>query len=195
LVYVKSPNDFTFKNDTVALASSLVEQKVYTKFKKQLWTLLLTAGPEGWIMLEAIARDSLVQEQKQEFECRQCVGNTLYKNTFPKKSGGCATVRLVVDIVESIKAENNTNIILFHPANSYNRLIDFIYRDENGHFHAFQVTLGQTHTANPTGIKELETKVGDPHRLSLYYLIPSDNFMTFVTTPVEPNRKGCKAST
>jgi hypothetical protein len=96
-------------------------------------------------MFEAIARESMAQEQKQEFECRKCVGTTndSYKSTFRKMLGGCASIRLVLgDIVEAAKAENNTNV-LFHSANRNNRLIDFIYRDEVGHFHAFQATLGK----------------------------------------------------
>ena len=94
-------------------------------------------------------------------------------------------MRLVGDIVESAKAENNMNVLL-HSANRNNRLIDFIYRDEVGHFHAFQATLRKTHPANQKAIHDLETKVGDPHLLSLYYLVPSDNFMGFVTKPAEP---------
>ena len=180
LAYVKSPNDNdTFEEDTVALASVLVEQKVYTKFKKKLWTLMLMDGPEGWKMFEAIARESMSTEQKQEFVCRPCVGkkNSLYNKTFRKMLGGCASMRLVGDIFESAKAENNMNVLL-HSANRNNRLIDFIYRDEVGHFHAFQATIRKTHPANQKDIHDLETKVGDPKRLSLYYLVPSDNFKT-----------------
>jgi hypothetical protein len=191
LAYVKSTDDDdTFKEDTVAFASPLVEQRTYTKFKKQLWTLMLTDGPEGWKMFEAIARESMSEEQKQEFECRKCIGtsNDSYKRTFTKRLGGCASIRLVGDIVESAKAENNTNV-LFHSANRNNRLIDFIYRDEVGHFHAFQATLGKTHTANQNDIHDLEAQVGDPKHLSLYYLVPSDNFTTFLTTPTEPTVK------
>jgi hypothetical protein len=192
LVYMKSPNDETFKKDTVVLASPLVEQKVYTKFKKQLWAVMLTAGPEGWKIIEAIARDSMVQEKKEEFLCRPCVGknNTLYDKTFTKMLGGCADIRLVLDMVEAAKAENNTNV-LFHSVDRYQKLIDFIYRDEKGHFHAFQVTLGQTHTANENDIEDLEAQVGDPKRLSLYYMVPGNNFKTFVTMKAKPKAK-CK---
>jgi hypothetical protein len=203
LAYVKSPNDndtvedvtfkdVTFEEDTVALASPLVEQEVYTKFKKQLWTLMFRNRQEGWKMFEAIARESMAQEEQEEFQCRQCVGrnNNAYRKPLTKKLGGCASIRLVCDIVESAKAENNTNV-LFHSANRNNRLIDFIYCDENGHFHAFQVTLQPKHTVNEEDIENLETKVGGPHRLSLYYLVPSDNFLGFVTKPAEP-KADCK---
>jgi hypothetical protein len=192
LAYVKSPNDDTFQVPTVVLASPLVEQKVYTKFKKQLWGRMLSAGPDGWKTFEAIARDSMVQEKKVKFKCRPCVGkkNPLYKKTFPKMLGGCASIQLVDDMVESAKAENNTNV-LFHSANRYQKLIDFIYRDEKGHFHAFQVTLRRKRTVNEKDIEDLEAQVGDPKRLSLYYLVPSDNFMTFVTTKAEP-KANCK---
>jgi hypothetical protein len=140
---------------------------------------MLTAGPEGWKMFEAIARDSMVQEKKEEFECRPWVGrsNPLYNMTLTKMLGGCANIRLVLDMVESAKAENNTNV-LCHSVDRYQKLIDFIYRDEKGHFHAFQVTLGQTRNANENDIEDLEAQVGDPKRLSLYYLVPSDNFKT-----------------
>jgi hypothetical protein len=192
LAYVKSPNDDTFHVPTVAFASPLVEQRTYCKFKKELWSVMLMAGPDRWKMFEAIARDSMVQEKKVKFQCRPCVGrkNRLYSKTFTKMLGGCANIRLVLDMVESAKAENNTNV-LFHTANRYQKLIDFIYRDEKGHFHAFQVTLGRKRTVNEKDIEDLEAQVGDPKRLSLYYLVPSNNFMTFVTTKAKP-KANCK---
>ena len=69
--------------------------------------------------------------------------------------GGCRSFRLVLDIVQAAK---ETPMVLFHSVDRSNPLIDFIYQDGKGIFHAFQVTLGLTHTANKTQIKMLEKK-------------------------------------
>jgi hypothetical protein len=94
-------------------------------------------------------------------------------------------IRFVVEIVEEAKKEENQNV-LFHSVNPAYKLIDFIYRDKNGHFHAFQATIGNDHMASEKAIKNLENKVGGGENLTLYYLIPSILFDGFVTGTVEP---------
>jgi hypothetical protein len=67
-------------------------------------------------------------------------------------------------------------------------LIDFVYKDTDDVFHAFQATVGATHTANVDAIVELEESVGDPGKLRLYYVVPSDRFPNFSTDPVNPRK-------
>jgi hypothetical protein len=69
-------------------------------------------------------------------------------------------------------------------------LIDFLYKDEDQHFHAFQVTLRPRHNAKVADIKQLENAVGDASKLSIYYAVPSEHFGTFVTAPVDPKEAG-----
>ena len=94
--------------------------------------------------------------------------------------GGCRKIRLVLDIVQAAKETPN---VLFHSLNPRYPLIDFLYRDEEGAFHAFQATIGNKHRADLTRIQELEQQVSEG-KLSLYFLVPSEKLKGFVTTPV-----------
>ena len=97
--------------------------------------------------------------------------------------GGCESMRQVGDIVKAAAATSN---VVFHSVNSRFPLIDFIYRDGNGFFHAFQATIGNEHSADPKEIQKLEEKVGGAEYLNLYYLVPGENFDSFVTKPANP---------
>ena len=103
----------------------------------------------------------------------------------------------MLDLVEAAKA---TQKVLFHSVDRANTLIDFLYQDENGAFHAFQATIAKTHRADPGSIKTLVDSVqgGDQSKkVSLYYLVPGNLYKTFVTNPVDPlkqlqNVKSCE---
>lgn len=96
-----------------------------------------------------------------------------------KKFNGCKEIRLVPCPVAAAKAKAG---VLYPSSNKQYELIDFIYKDTEGHFHAFKATLGRTHTASDNHIRELEAKVG-ADKLSLCYLVPSDTFQTFQIKP------------
>jgi hypothetical protein len=83
----------------------------------------------------------------------------------------------LVEAVEAAKAETGSKI-LFYPASKSNPLIDFLYKDEEHHFHAFQVTLRRRQDAKITDIKHLENAIGDVSKLSIYYAVPAFNFPT-----------------
>ena len=75
---------------------------------------------------------------------------------------------------------------LFHSVNPrYPGLIDFIYKDKAENVHAFQATLKMTQDADPKKIRELRKTLGKSP-LTLYYLVPAENFHGFVTDPVKP---------
>jgi hypothetical protein len=123
---------------------------------------------------------------KQDFSYRQNgqddKGDTI-------RLGGCERICLVVDPVVVATVENSfVSNVLFHSTNPFYKLIDFFYRDENGHYHAFQVTLAETHSSNADHIKLLEEATG-PSKVSLYYLVPSNNYNKFKTTPVSPRAR------
>ena len=83
-------------------------------------------------------------------------------------------------------------MVVFHSVKLSNRLIDFLYQDSDGHFHAFQATLAETHKANVDDIVNLERMLGGHRRLSLYYLVPEPRFDKFVTNPVDPRSEGAR---
>jgi len=102
--------------------------------------------------------------------------------------GGCNQIRLSTDILLAARSHPN---VVFHSTNPTYNLFDFIYQDKDGHYHAFQATMGRTHNANVSMIQDFVAKIGDANA-SLYYLVPTENFNTFVTSPVEPTVEKCK---
>jgi hypothetical protein len=97
----------------------------------------------------------------------------------------------VLDLVAVAAAKADIDSkILYCPANKSNALIDFLYKDEDQHFHAFQVTLRHRHNAKVADIKQLENAVGDASKLSIYYAVPSEHFRSFVRDPVDPKGTG-----
>ena len=88
-------------------------------------------------------------------------------------------------------------MLLFYSSDRRHPLFDFIYKDEKGHFHAFQATVGNTHSAKREHIQALERRVGGAAKLSLYYLVLPSKYDAFMTDPVDPriqSEKGHKAS-
>ena len=84
-----------------------------------------------------------------QLEAWSCVGSQssgYEKITLVTLEGG-DHLKVVSDIVENALNEKNVNV-LFHSVNPYNKLFDFVYQDDNGDLHAFQVTFRNEHTAN-----------------------------------------------
>jgi hypothetical protein len=123
--------------------------------------------------------------EAMNFTVRNCVGKTdpEYKMSSLLTLGGCKETRQVNDPVEAAKGMPD---ILFRPFNSSYPLIDFLYTNATGHFHAFQATIAFSHEAKSEGIKKLQEKVGGGSKLSLYYIVPEGRFDEFVTDPVNP---------
>ena len=103
--------------------------------------------------------------------------------------GGCRGIQQVTDIVLAARATPN---VVFHSVNTRYPLIDFLYQSGEGHFHAFQATIGATHTANQIKIKQLQRKVGGWEILTLYYLVQDKTFLNFATRPANPQTRGVK---
>jgi hypothetical protein len=176
-----SPSDFG-KKQVVAI-SPLVEDLICDRHMKILWKTMAQGKKFGWGIFAAYTRYLMLGER--ELECRRCVGkkDDRYYRTTKKTFGGCSSIELVTDIVA--EASQRWGVV-FHPVSASNVLIDFIYQDERNHIHAFQVTTGFEHKAKKKDIKKLTSSVADGKQLSLYFLVPSDNFLTFTTEPVEP---------
>ena len=186
-----------FEKKEVVVISALVAEKVYSKFMKKLWATMLDPQVNGWKIFEAYTRCLMATGTPKKLEGRPCVGKCKdeYKKPSSLTLGGCKEIRLGHNIVNAAKEDRN---VLFHSVDQSYELIDFLYQDDNGHFHAFQATLGKTHSANVAKIKELENAVGisvDPTiKLSLYYLVPGERFEKFVTDPANPREMGATCS-
>ena len=144
---------------------------------------------DGWKIFECYTRN-LLCEKPTLYDCKVCnykAANEEYHNLLL----GCNASALVADIVSAAKKTRNT---LFYSVNRSYPLIDAIYQDDQDAFHAFQVTVGLTHDADETLIANLEKDVGLENNLSLYYLVPSDNFAQFKTKPVYPTKDRTKGN-
>ena len=117
---------------------------------------------KGWRVFESYTRRLIAYGENQYFEYRSYYGGVERRgndnSTIPV--GQCSEIRLVVDVVENCIKHRN---VMFHSVNSNNPLIDYMYQDSEGHFHAFLVTTGMRHDATIQKIKELEEMVATKH--------------------------------
>lgn len=178
--YLSSEKDL-FDKASVVVISVEIAEKIRTKFMTYLWQMMKCADEGGWKIFEFYTRALMTKKEAGEYLCWE-IGK---KETSERNLilGGCKDIRQLPDIV---KAATKTKNVLFHSTQPWQKLIDFLYQDDNGQFHAFQATVAKEHTANPTTIMALEAAVGGANRLSIYYLVPSEHFKQFKTKPVDP---------
>lgn len=181
-----------FTSGVPIIISALAHEEVCNKYMTKLWNLVTSDKDRGPTIFEAYTRLQMtLPNQSRDFVARFCVGasDERYKEEIKVRLGGCLSIRLAVDIVG---AAMNCRGDLFHSTNKRYPLIDFIYQDSEGVLHAFQVTVGKSHIVDTTKVKSLQKKIeNDNSKLRLYYLVPAENFATFVTDPVKPNVSCC----
>lgn len=173
----------TFSKRRAVLVSSHVEQEIIFKHAKFLWQMMTREGPHGWRYFQRYTRRLMTNEGPIQFQVRPCTGKRSKEDPLRRALGGCTETREAMDLVEAARSVPN---VVFHSTDENYPLIDFIYRDEAGHFHAFQATTSKKHKAQVDLITNLEKQVGDPTKLTLYYLVPSHIFGGFVTRPADP---------
>jgi hypothetical protein len=67
----------------------------------------------------------------------------IYNATIWLDLAGCKSVEFVADMVDAAKGRAG---IVFPSSSATCTLIDFIYQDDNGHFHAFRATTHDVHS-------------------------------------------------
>jgi hypothetical protein len=181
----------TFSDYIVEVIAAPAFARILRRFMEDMWqNLLLPSAANPWLF--EIYTRYLIASKSTAFKCRSGVGKRDSGRESIKTialGGGCTEVRLVGDIVEAAKERQ---MVVFHSVKLSNRLIDFLYQDSDGHFHAFQATLADTHSAKVDDIVNLERMVGGHRKLSLYYLVPESRFDEFVTKPVDPRAEGAR---
>jgi Retrotransposon hot spot protein len=196
LIGFRARQEDGFSNYTIDVIAPRVGERLFRRLLRDMWDKLLLPGAGNPWILEAYTRYLLGTNRTLTFRRRRGVGrNHRLRGTVESVSlGGCGEIRSTWDVVA---AAVERPMVVFHPVNPAQKLIDFIYRDSEDHFHAFQVTLADKHSADVNHILELERQVGDPGRLSLYYMVPEFRFATFVTHPVDPrnSRRGIPRAT
>ena len=176
---------FPFSCRHVEIVSPSVEDKIVAKFMGDLWRRMLQEDAVGWKVFEIYCRTLMATPHIRPFLGRLCCGYSYfdYYHELDFQLGGCSNVRLGLDIANA--AMYGDAMTLFHSIDPNQFLFDFIYKDLNGTLHAFQVTLGKTHRLQRTLIQRLRRIIGDSS-LVLYYLVPAESFVFFVTNPVYP---------
>jgi hypothetical protein len=174
-----------FDEKDVVVISSVVADIIYNKYIKMLWLTMLNPTFNGWMIFDIYVHNLLTAPEPCNFQGRACVGveDFLYSRSEQFTLGGCTNVRQVRDIIAAAK---NTPNVLFHSTDPKYPLIDCIYQDNWGNFHAFQATLAGKHKAKRNQIMVLQNKVDNQGQINLYYMVPGQNFEGFVTGPVNP---------
>ena len=98
--------------------------------------------------------------------------------------GGCKSIKQTSqDLIDAAKAEE---LVVFHSSNPSQSLFDFIYR-ENSTYHAFQVTLGETHDCKPAQLLDLANRTTGKD-FALYYMLHDRNYKKFKLNPTNPTK-------
>jgi hypothetical protein len=189
-----SPED-EFRDYSIAVISSRVAELVNYRFIRDLWNTIQDPD-KGWAIFEAYTRRLMVAEnqsqparEKRTLEGRACVGKSdpLFEVMKNFELGGCTQIRLALDIVAAAMQQP---LIVYHSVNRQFNLIDFVYQDEGGVFHAFQVTLGKKHDCKPADVlnlyNQLQQGASVIRLLKLYLLVRGEQYPYFVTNPVNP---------
>lgn len=171
------------------IVSQLVSEKIYSKFQRQLWRHMLEVAPSGrrGRMFEMIMRHRIANgEPPSDFLCRRCVGESdrEYSDLFWRTLG--TGNKDIWQVADPPQAAADCENVVFHPLRP--TWFHFLYKDSAGHFHVFYASVSQWQTElDPAEIKDLEEKVGDASKLSIYDLVPSTMFPAFVTKPPNPS--------
>jgi hypothetical protein len=168
------------------LISSFVKEQVFEKYAEDTWKQICDEQASNRPMVfETLARSLVSQRDRILLKAVQIPQGR--KSSARLHLGGCGKVALVEDPVEAAK---NTANVVFHSTKPNYPLIDFVYMDESGHFHAFQATVSPSHDASIDQIRKLQTQVGGGQNLSIYYIMPEFVFSKFVTRPANPKGDG-----
>ena len=176
-----------FGTPSIELVSKKVIEMVAIKYEEQLWGTMVTGLNNSVIgaLFEPVVRNRLLKRTTCQYKKARSKKREL--KTKDITLGPCTEIRLVADPVESVR-DCQDDYILFHSYNPRFPLIDMIYRVGDT-YHAFQATIGQTHTANIDAIQSLTEKLElkkRKHFLYIHYAIPANNMDSFRTSPTTP---------
>ena len=106
---ISKSDDGSFEKKEVIVISSLVAEKIYAKFIKILWSIMLDPRFNGWKIFEAYTRALMANGESSPYECCACVGSNSseYKKNKMLMLGGCSAIWLVLDILQAAKETPN----------------------------------------------------------------------------------------
>jgi hypothetical protein len=188
------------------LASDYVYEEVADKFMNVLWNRISSSeGTFDPLLYEAYCRrliNCILQvDMAHVFTIRVAKAKQKGDRQRSVKISCTSEMKKVDDIVASAKANL---MCLYYPSSKTNKLIDFIFRQENN-YNMFQATIGVNHTANSEHIVDiLLSLIRDDHdwllghevkrkrkphgvpakpKFIFYYMVPDFRFKIFATIP------------
>jgi hypothetical protein len=170
--------------------SWMIRQKVSEQHLVNTWNTVCNR-PNPGTAFEEYTWLLMIGDNKRSMMSRACVGRlnvNAYLTVDDAELGGCKDLQKVDKLMPAARNEPGT---LFLPLNDQEEFIDFVYAEVAPnpvkiHFHAFQATYSGRHVAKQAGISKFEAALQPGEKATAYYLVPSWQFQTFVTSPVQP---------
>ena len=182
--------------------SDFVFDSIAARVENILWTKSKAEETDGWKAMEKLLRLQLLKPEKCRYTVRRCVGRSddAYDNKEYVELGTCQGEMRVVDMFKTIaeqQLEDNGQTKLLFTSYPFHPLFDMIYRKGDHTYHAFTATISGSKKSKKNlpakfgdYIKKLAEAVGltkNPnHKIKLYYATSTNDFDTFVTSPVKP---------
>jgi hypothetical protein len=186
MVY-KGTTDSNFRKFVVDVASPLVLRKLVNKNSMLMWNLMIRLSIEpggfGQKIFESICQSRMLGDAKVYFDYQYHDGTTNLVNGQPGSSlqlGGCIAIKGTQENL--IAAANREELVLYYSLNPDHKFIDFVYR-EHFTYHAFKITLAESHTCDPKDLANFAEKAGGPLNFFLYYLTCENNHGKFILQP------------
>ena len=177
-----------FMDVELKLASSSILRWVRIRFMNSIWIPMATyPSPVSWQLLEDYMLYAL--QNDNQYTTRTCVSKTdaAYTTLVNHVLGQCTGKSLAADCTSSVLV--GPDLTVFYSSDRLHPLYDMIYKVGNI-YHAFQITLGNSHDAKQRQIdslvQRLQIGIGE-RELRLYYAVHEGVFDNFVTKPVKPN--------
>ena len=187
-IMVYECNDPEFRNFSVTPASHYVLSEIRKIDAAFTWNLMISWGIHwggtGWKLFEDICQIKMLLVWKR-FQHKYFNGTKfLDGNGNSLTLGGCKSIKQTSqDLIDAATAEE---LVVFHSSNPSQSLFDFIYR-ENSTYHAFQVTLGETHDCKPAQLLDLANRTTGKD-FALYYMLHDRNYKKFKLNPTNPTK-------
>jgi hypothetical protein len=183
-------NDPEFRNFSVTPASHYVLSEIRKIDATFTWNLMISRGIHwggtGWKLFEDICQHKMLPVRVRKRFQHKCFNGTKFLdgNGNSLALGGCKSIKQTSqDLIDAATAEE---LVVFHSSNPSQSLFDFIYR-ENSTYHAFQVTLGETHDCKPAQLLDLANQTTDKD-FALYYMLHGKNYKKFKLNPTNPTK-------
>ena len=74
---IATDDNGTFANRTTDLVSPLLQERIFPKYMKELWQVMLALGQHGWAMFGAYTRALMARGEAVQLEARSCVADNV----------------------------------------------------------------------------------------------------------------------